>query len=113
MPHPKINRPPVLPPAKPRMPQPPPVEVREPAKKKAAAKPAKVAVECMECEKRFSVSPNAKTGPECPRCGSVDIEPVGVAPVKAKSKAPAKKAANAAAALPALVLMSDDEKTVY
>lgn len=33
----------------------------------------RIAVECNECSKRFTVSAT-NTDPECPKCGSVDID---------------------------------------
>lgn len=35
-------------------------------------KTARIPVVCMECGKKFQT---AKTIPECPKCGGVDIEP--------------------------------------
>ena len=32
-----------------------------------------IKVICLECQKKFTVGPNAVT-PECPKCGSVDID---------------------------------------
>lgn len=41
------------------VPTPPPVRIR-------------IKVECLECAKKFSCGPTAS--PECPRCGSTDID---------------------------------------
>lgn len=36
----------------------------------------KVKVVCNECGKRWSVSATTKTGPQCSKCNSVDIDVV-------------------------------------
>jgi rRNA maturation endonuclease Nob1 len=41
--------------------------------KTGLAKVTKIAVVCMECGRRFKVSPNA-ADPRCAKCGSVDLE---------------------------------------
>lgn len=41
------------------------------APKAPKAKPERVALECLECGKKFKVSPNA-SDPSCPKCGGVD-----------------------------------------
>jgi hypothetical protein len=41
----------------------------------ATPTPAKVAVRCNECGRKWKVSPNAATL-ECARCGGCDIDPI-------------------------------------
>jgi Zn finger protein HypA/HybF involved in hydrogenase expression len=42
---------------------------------RAVQKQAKVKLECLECGRKWSVSPNA-ADPQCPKCNSVDLDVV-------------------------------------